>query len=253
MKLFKTKKVQIKLGAIAIILVAVVVFKGGFYSLNPTKVEPKNSTPASVNRKVEFVGNINFENTTEKLVSNNKEELNANGPLKGDNEVGVNKEVNNAEARMEKRVEKLIVDIANSTEDNLKDLFFENENENENVATAEKVITLLSIKDFNVLVDSFKEKDRSSYSVEREGKLSDALRNNLAGRYYNEKYACAGKLCVLEFTHSPDLDIADIDKIEEFDKNFVVLDYSGTTLQGDKVFQVLFVATDDPSKLGFRG
>ncbi|TRY33311.1 hypothetical protein [Aliiglaciecola sp. M165] len=243
MKLFKTKKVQIKLGAIAIILVAVVVFKGGFYSLNPTKVEPKNSTPASVNRKVEFVGNINFENTTEKLVSNNKEELNANGPLKGNNEV------NNAEARMEKRVEKLIVDIANSTEDNLKDLFFENEN----VATAEKVITLLSIKDFNVLVDSFKEKDRSSYSVEREGKLSDALRNNLAGRYYNEKYACAGKLCVLEFTHSPDLDIADIDKIEEFDKNFVVLDYSGTTLQGDKVFQVLFVATDDPSKLGFRG
>ncbi|WP_343845739.1 hypothetical protein [Bowmanella denitrificans] len=89
---------------------------------------------------------------------------------------------------------------------------------------------------------------KSQASIEREIKLFEQLTNKLGGRVFGEEYACAGRICVVQFSYDADVSKEELSDLSEFDKNYVFMNHAADAGEGQQ-FRAIYIQTDDPSTL----
>ncbi|WP_102797507.1 hypothetical protein [Bowmanella denitrificans] len=102
--------------------------------------------------------------------------------------------------------------------------------------------------DFHQWVDNISAMQKSQASIEREIKLFEQLTNKLGGRVFGEEYACAGRICVVQFSYDADVSKEELSDLSEFDKNYVFMNHAANAGEGQQ-FRAIYIQTDDPSTL----
>ncbi|QYJ93844.1 hypothetical protein [Shewanella spartinae] len=98
------------------------------------------------------------------------------------------------------------------------------------------------------LIDSLDNYDATSQ--QRQTALADRL-THLPETIYSEKYACGDRICALSLT-TDTISQQSIDKLSEFDKNYAFIKQTQLDT-GETQFQAIYLQTDDPSTMRFKG
>ncbi|QYJ82478.1 hypothetical protein [Shewanella aegiceratis] len=106
-------------------------------------------------------------------------------------------------------------------------------------------------QDLEAYVDLIESLDNyDATSQQRQTALSDRL-TRLPETIYSEKYACGDRICVLSLT-TDTISQQSIDKLSEFDKNYAFIKQTQLDT-GETQFQAIYLQTDDPSTMRFKG
>lgn len=106
-------------------------------------------------------------------------------------------------------------------------------------------------KDQEAYVDLIESLDNyDATSQQRQTALADRL-TRLPETIYSEKYACGDRICVLSLT-TDTISQQSIDKLSEFDKNYAFIKQTQLDT-GETQFQAIYLQTDDPSTMRFKG
>ncbi|QYK12966.1 hypothetical protein K0I63_00055 [Shewanella rhizosphaerae] len=106
-------------------------------------------------------------------------------------------------------------------------------------------------KDLEAYVDLIESLDNyDATSQQRQTALADRL-TRLPETIYSEKYACGDRICVLSLT-TDTISQQSIDKLSEFDKNYAFIKQTQLDT-GETQFQAIYLQTDDPSTMRFKG
>lgn len=112
-------------------------------------------------------------------------------------------------------------------------------------------VTKLLNGDFADYVDLIQsQENQDEMGSKRQASLADSLAN-LQETIYSEKYACAGRICTLSLT-TDTMSQQSIDKLSEFDKNYAFIKQTQLDT-GETLFQAIYLQTDDPSTMRFKG
>ncbi|MCG9748537.1 hypothetical protein [Shewanella sp. Isolate8] len=106
-------------------------------------------------------------------------------------------------------------------------------------------------KDLEAYVDLIESLDNyDAIGQQRQSALADRL-TRLPKTIYSEKYACGDRICVLSLT-TDTISQQSIDKLSEFDKNYAFIKQAQLDT-GETQFQAIYLQTDDPSTMRFKG
>ena len=106
-------------------------------------------------------------------------------------------------------------------------------------------------KDLQAYVELIESLDNyDTNSLQRQTALADRLAH-LPEAIYSEKYACGDRICALSLT-TDTISQQSIDKLSEFDKNYAFIKQTRLDT-GETQFQAIYLQTDDPSTMRFKG
>ncbi|MCG9719892.1 hypothetical protein [Shewanella sp. Isolate7] len=118
------------------------------------------------------------------------------------------------------------------------------------IINGEQIKQLLN-QDLQAYVELIESLDNyDTTSQQRQTVLADRLAHFLEA-IYSEKYACGDRICALSLT-TDTISQQSIDKLSEFDKNYAFIKQTRLDT-GETQFQAIYLQTDDPSTMRFKG
>lgn len=106
---------------------------------------------------------------------------------------------------------------------------------------------IFSRAEFDELIYQLKILNDGEMSEYNEARLSDHIYDHFANEIFDESFACAGKVCALTLKTTT-LQQEEIEYIETYTGHYVFIQNSENE-HGESVYNVIFIATSDPSKM----